>query len=139
MNGSPPTMPKKTLPIDLASRTSLWNASGWMISCLWATSTQQPWQRRLQELMIETYKNGGKYSPFLRRDLCFWTESIPLRPMFQASFQSRRLSVSNRARLAIANSMGMFHSTGFGPRVGIALPTCLSGRKRLTDGSLRSL
>ena len=76
-----------------------------MISCLEATSTQQPWQRRLQELMIETYRNGGKNSPRLSRDLCRWTESMPFKPMFQASFQSRRLSVSKSRRLARGRSI----------------------------------
>ena len=33
--------------------------------------------------------------------LCFSTDSIPFQPMFQASFQSRRLSVSSSRRLAI--------------------------------------
>ena len=34
MNGSPPTMPKKTLPISLASAISLCSASGLIVSCL---------------------------------------------------------------------------------------------------------
>ena len=54
MNGSPPTMPKNELPIALASRISRCIAAGSIVSCLAATSTQQPWQRRLQLLMIET-------------------------------------------------------------------------------------
>ncbi len=71
------------------------------VSCLAATSTQQPWQRRLQLLMIETYRNGGKNSPRFSRCLCFCTDRMPFKPMFHASFQSRRLSVSNSTRLAI--------------------------------------
>ena len=41
MNGSPPTMPKKTLPIAFASVMSLCIASDLMVSCFEATSTQQ--------------------------------------------------------------------------------------------------
>src|SRR5713226_5336170 len=101
MNGSPPTMPKKTLPISLASLSSLFIAASLIVSCLAATSTQHPWQRKLQLLMIEMYKNGGNTSPFFKRFLYFWTDNIPLKPMFQINFQSRRLSVSKRRRLAI--------------------------------------
>src|SRR5262245_31919315 len=107
MNGSPPTMPKKALPIALASATSLENASGEIVCCLAATSTQQPWQRRLQLLMTETYKNGGKYSPRLSRRLCRSTESIPLTPMFHTSFHSRRLSVSVSIRQASFSIVGL--------------------------------
>src|SRR5947209_6902820 len=88
-----------------------------MISCLAATSTQQPWQRRLQLLMIETYRNGGNTSPRFSRRLCFSTESMPFQPMFQASFQSRRLSVSNRIRLAIFRYMPV-------PHVGLRSSSC---------------
>src|SRR5436305_1717136 len=49
MNGSPPTMPKKTLPIALASVMSRCMASGAMVCCLAATSTQQPWQRLVDD------------------------------------------------------------------------------------------
>ena len=38
-----------------------------MVCCLAATSTQQPWQRTLQLLMTETYKNGGKNINFFVR------------------------------------------------------------------------
>ena len=36
------------------------------------------------------------------------TDNMPFRPMFQASFQSARLSVSRRKRLAICKSMGVY-------------------------------
>src|SRR3954453_5087516 len=101
MNGSPPRMPKNELPIALASPIRRFMAAGSIFDCFAATSTQHPWQRRLQLLMIETYRNGGKNSPRLRRLLCFWTERTPLRPKFHISFQRRRLSVSQRRRLAI--------------------------------------
>ena len=45
-----------------------------------STFTQQPWQRRLQLLMIEMYRNGGKCSPRASRRLNFCTERIPLNP-----------------------------------------------------------
>src|SRR5262245_57188148 len=48
--------------------------------------------------MIETYRNGGNTSPLRSRDLCLWTESMPLRPMFHRSFQTSRLSVSRSIR-----------------------------------------
>ena len=54
MNGSPPTIPKNTLPIAWASPINFDIASMSIRSCLAETSTQQPWQRRLQLLMIET-------------------------------------------------------------------------------------
>ena len=53
MNGSPPRMPKNELPIALASVIRRCIAAGSMRACFAATSTQQPWQRRLQLLMIE--------------------------------------------------------------------------------------
>ena len=51
--------------------------------------------------MIDTYRNGGKYSPRFSRRLCFCTERMPFQPMFHASFHKRRLSVSQSTRLAI--------------------------------------
>src|SRR5207248_379337 len=115
------TMPKKTLPISWASCTILWNAAGAIASILAATSTQQPWQRRLQLLMTDTYRNGGNTSPLRSRRLCFSTESIPLRPMFQASFHSRRLSVSNTIRLSMLIYMaGSLFQAGSGIHVRLA-------------------
>lgn len=52
MNGSPPRMPKKTFPCALASLMVRFSESRSMASFS-STSTQQPWQRRLQELMME--------------------------------------------------------------------------------------
>ena len=53
MNGSPPRMPKNELPIALASVMSRFIAATSIFDCFAATSTQHPWQRRLQELMTE--------------------------------------------------------------------------------------
>ncbi len=50
--------------------------------------------------MIDTYRNGGNTCPRFSRSLCRWTDSTPLKPMFQASFHSSRLSVSSSTRLA---------------------------------------
>src|SRR5262245_4109814 len=98
MNGSPPTIPKNVLPISCASWIILWKTAGDIASILAATSTQQPWQRRLQLLMTETYRNGGNTSPRLSRRLKRSTDQTPLTPMFQASFHRRRLSVSDNNR-----------------------------------------
>src|SRR5205823_5221537 len=106
MNGSPPRMPKNELPIAFASSISRFIAAGSIRACLAATSTQHPWQRRLQLLMTEIYRNGGKNSPRFSRDLCRWTERMPFRPKFQASFHSSRLSVSSSRRLARRRYMG---------------------------------
>src|SRR5205085_4195308 len=46
-------------------------------------------------------RNGGKYSPLFIRFLKRWTESAPLKPKLYASFHTRRLSASNKTRLAI--------------------------------------
>src|ERR1700675_1107232 len=77
-----------------------------MISCFDATSTQQPWQRRLQLLMIETYRNGGKNSPRRIRRLCFCTDRTPRQPIFTSSFHTSRLSVSSSMRLARRKYIG---------------------------------
>jgi hypothetical protein len=98
-------MPKNELPIARASFNIRCIASASILACLAATSTQQPWQRRLQLLITEMYKNGGKNSPRFSRRLCFWIDRMPLKPAFQASFQSSRLSNSNNARVwQIANT-----------------------------------
>src|SRR5436309_14937514 len=97
-------------------------AAGSIVSCLAATSTQQPWQRRLQLLMTDTYRNGGNTWPRLSRDLWRWMESIPLRPMFHASFHSERGSDSNRRRLARCSSMRASAEDAGG---GIAAQRCL--------------
>ncbi len=80
MKGSPPRMPKKALPISLACAISRFMAGTSMVCCLAATSTQQPWQRRLQLLITLTYRNGGKNSPRFSRALCFCTARMPLKP-----------------------------------------------------------
>src|SRR5262249_13454866 len=74
--------------------------AGSIFACFADTSTQQPWQRRLQLLITETYRNGGKNSPRFNLDLWSWTARMPLTPKFQTSFHSRRLSVSTSRRLA---------------------------------------
>src|ERR1043166_5012366 len=93
MNGSPPKMPKNAFPCRLASVMVRLSVSRSIISRGASTSTQQPWQRRLQLLMIERYRNGGKYSPRLIRRLNRSTDSIPFPPKFQANFRKHRLSV----------------------------------------------
>src|SRR5262249_24201488 len=57
--------------------------------CLAATSTQQPWQRRLQLLIIETYRNGGEKSPRFSRALWRCTDSMPPPPLFHARLHRR--------------------------------------------------
>ena len=55
MNGSPPRMPKKLLPMLLGFADEPVQRLGRSMHLARAsTSTQQPWQRRLQLLMIET-------------------------------------------------------------------------------------
>src|SRR5438093_11795569 len=99
MNGSPPRMPKKAFPCCLASVIVRLRVSRSMLSFS-STSTQQPWQRRLHELMTERYRNGGKYSPRLTRRLNFSTDHIPFAPKFQVNFHKQRLSVVRRMRVA---------------------------------------
>src|SRR5688572_4457454 len=105
MNGSPPRMPKKALPCRFASVMVRFSVPRSMASFS-STSTQQPWQRRLQELIMERYRNGGKYSPRLMRRLNFSTDNVPFTPKFQANFHRQRLSVVRRIRVARAGSMG---------------------------------
>src|SRR5438477_10417660 len=105
MNGSPPRIPKKVFPCLLASVIVRLSVSSSIISRSASTSTQHPWQRRLQLLMIEIYKNGGKYSPRLIRRLNFSTDNIPFTPKFQANFQRQRLSVVRIIRVERVASM----------------------------------
>jgi hypothetical protein len=53
MNGSPPRIPKKLLPRRFAAVISRSMRSASMKCRGPSTFTQQPWQRRLQLLMIE--------------------------------------------------------------------------------------
>ena len=55
--------------------------------------------------MTDTYRNGGKYSPFFRRRLCFWTLRMPFQPISRMNFHTSRLSVSSSTRLAIFKYM----------------------------------
>src|ERR1043165_382217 len=62
--------------------------------------------------MTDTYRKGGKTCPLRSRRLWCSTESIPFKPMFQASFQSRRLSVSNSIRLSMRKYMWVLDKGG---------------------------
>src|SRR6056297_1639847 len=116
MNGSPPKIPKKLFPIFFASAIVRLAASSSILCCFEATSTQQPWHRRLQLLITDRYRNGGKNSPRLSRRLWRWTLHRPFAPKVQAAFHSSRLSVSNSRRRA----MRRYIQVGFGSGEGRA-------------------
>jgi len=105
MKGSPPRMPKNEFPWALASRMVRLSVSRSISVRSAATSTQQPWQRRLQELRIERYRNGGKYSPRLMRLLNFSTDTNPFTPKFQANFAMQPKSALRRVRKTREGSM----------------------------------
>src|SRR6266496_433399 len=104
MNGSPPKIPKNAFPCRLASVIVRLSVSRSMASFS-STSTQQPWQRRLHELTMDTYRNGGKYSPRRMRRLNFSTDNMPITPKFQRNFAMHRLSAERSVRMTREGSM----------------------------------